>query len=204
MKLLTKTASILTLASLAFVTTSASAATLAEFTGGTVTTSPGNYSPGQSFTVTGSGSFTNISFNFFSNVPATTPFASGTGFLLSSSYGGTPAALSNATAGYLGQATASGGFYNFGSSVTLSAGTQYFFYTGQTFSSAITGAGFNAYAGGSYLLSQQLGNFADTVNTDSNFRVTGDAVGAPDGGSTALLLALGVAGLWLGRRARQD
>jgi hypothetical protein len=200
MKLLAKTASLLSLASLAFIITPASAATLAEFTGGAFTVNtPG--APGQSFTVTGSGSFTNIRFNFFANFPATTQFAIGTGFLLSSSYAGTPAALSSGTAGYLGQATASGGFYNFGSGVTLVAGNQYFFYaTGSVSGSDITGG--TGYVGGNFFLTNGGPNFS-SVGADANFRVTGDAVGAPDGGSTALLFALGVAGLWFGRRARQ-
>ena len=43
-------------------------------------------------------------------------------------YLGTPANLSSSTTGFLGQATAAGGFYTFGPSLTLLPNTQYFFY----------------------------------------------------------------------------
>ena len=62
-------------------------------------------------------------------------------------YTGTPSALSSATPGFLGQATASGGFYTFDPSLILLPGTQYFFYeNGFLPSGAITGG--NVYAGG--------------------------------------------------------
>ncbi|MBL9190271.1 MAG: VPDSG-CTERM sorting domain-containing protein [Opitutaceae bacterium] len=200
MKLVNKTASLLALAWVAFIATPARAATIATATGGSFSNSNVGF-VGQSFTVTGSGSFTNISFNFFSDTGSTTPAAFGTAFLLNTLYTGTPAALSSGSTGYLGQATAASGFYSFGSGVSLLAGTQYFLYSNAAFSAgAITGN--NAYAGGSvYIASTSSSVFFP--NTSANFRVTGDAVGAPDGGSTALLLALGVAGLWFGRRARQ-
>ncbi len=71
-----------------------------------------NFIPGQSFTVVAPGPVNNVVFNFFSDATATTPTAFGTGFLLSSEFLGLPSALSNATPGFLGMATAAGGFYS--------------------------------------------------------------------------------------------
>ncbi|MBL9201041.1 MAG: hypothetical protein JNL39_11070 [Opitutaceae bacterium] len=173
----------------------ARAVTVAEFTAGTAIAS--NLIGGQSFTLVGAGSFTNISFNFFSDTPATTPSAAGTGFLLSSAYTGTPGALSSGTAGYLGSATASGGFWNFGSGVSLLGGTQYFFYANTA--TLITGSNLGGYGGGNYY-NGSSGSFVSSA-VDANFRVTGDAVSAPDGGSTMLMFALGGLGLLLGRRS---
>ncbi len=51
---------------------------------------PESFYVGQSFTTTTATAENNIAFNFFSDVPATTPYALGTGFLLSSVYTGTP------------------------------------------------------------------------------------------------------------------
>ena len=203
MKLSLASKSALALACLALAAAPAQAVDIASSTGGNQTAF-GGYRPGQSFTVVGSGSYTNITFNFFSDA-GTTPFASGTGFLLSTAYSGNVAGLSSGTAGYLGQATASGGLYDFGGSATLIAGTQYFFYSTGLLSSFgdITGSGSNLYSGG-VLYSDGGGNTNYGVSSgDWNFRVNGTATGVPDAGSTALLLALGVAGLWFGRRARQ-
>jgi hypothetical protein len=83
---------------------------------------------GESFTTTSLVAETNITFNFFADVPATTPAAFGTGFLLSQEYLGPASGLSPATPGFLAQATASGGTYSFGSLVTLQPSTKYYFY----------------------------------------------------------------------------
>lgn len=202
MKFLTKSASILALASLAFIAAPTRATTIANNTpAGTTGVHPSLFL-GQSFTVAGTGSFNNISFNFFSDAAATTPYALGTGFLLSTAYGGTPTALSSGTAGYLGQAVAAGGFYSFGSGLTLAAGTQYFFYSNTLFpAGSIFGDG-DTYAGGAVYFSRGAAdNFSVFSGQDASFRVTSNAVGTPDGGSTALLLALGVVGLFVGRRS---
>ncbi len=200
MSLHSKSTALCALVWAALAVTPARGVDLASYTGGT--TLNGSVVPGQSFTVTGAGSFTNISFNFFSNTPATTPFALGTAFLLSSYYSGTAAALSSGTAGYLGQATASGGFYNFGSGVTLNAGTQYYLYTNTVFNAgSITAFNGNGYAGGILIVANGTNFNFDSDTGDFNFRVTGNAVGAPEGGSTAWMLALGVVGLWIGRRS---
>jgi len=206
MKCLPRTTSLLTialaLAGVALTASPARAATLAENTGITSGTNVVGAFQGQSFTVTGSGSFTNITFNFFLTYSPTTPYAVGTAFLLSSEYLGTPGYLSSGTPGYLGSAAASGGFYNFNSGVTLVAGMKYFLYSNGA-TDDDTGAN-NSYGGGAYYaaLLPNLPNFYRSDTVDHRFRVTGDAVtaNAPDGGSTALLLALGLAALWAGRR----
>jgi PEP-CTERM motif-containing protein len=80
---------------------------------------------GQSFSVFGSGSYTNIVFNFFT--PAGDPYALGTGYLFSTAYAGTPTGLSSA-AGYLGSAVSENSTYSFAPSVTLTAGNTYYFF----------------------------------------------------------------------------
>src|SRR5882757_8437152 len=75
---------------------------------------------GESFTTPGGGPFNNIAFNFFSDVPATTPTAGGTAFLLSQVYLGAPAGLTTATPGFLAQSTSiSSGRYLFNPSLIL-------------------------------------------------------------------------------------
>ncbi len=208
MKLLSTRASILSLAILAFIAAPMQAVTIAENISvpvNFVTSNGLGASYGQTFTLTGTGTFTNVTFNFFQgSAAAPIPYALGTAFLLSAPYTGTAAGLSSGTAGYLGQAVAAGGFYSFGAGVTLTAGPLYFLYTNGLFPDAtLRGGAGNPYAGGDMLLSLANGDYAPAnPGFDAGFRVTGDAVGAPDGGSTALLLALGVAGLWFGRRAR--
>jgi hypothetical protein len=167
---------------------SARANTIAENTGGLSSGAQGFF--GQSFTTVTISPESNIAFNFFSDVPATTPYALGTGFLLSMQYTGTPAGLSSSTPGFLGQASAAGGFYTFNPSLILSPGTQYFFYE----NAFINGISFgNGYAGGHAYSS---GTGTDNFFSDQfsfNFRVTGSPVnGVPDTGSTWTLLLLGL------------
>jgi hypothetical protein len=157
----------------------ATAATIAEYTeaGGFV-----NLFPGQSVT-TGSSSlpWNNITFNWFSDVPATTPTAFGTLFLLSSEYLGTPAALSAATPGFLAQSQSiSGGQYIFDPSVTLQANTQYFFYAnaGGRFISAILPG---TYVGGSAYGSNSSNTpFSSSLaGLDVTFRLSGTPIPTP-------------------------
>ncbi|MEO5721096.1 MAG: hypothetical protein ABIR71_06465 [Chthoniobacterales bacterium] len=76
--------------SLALTLATARADTVASFTGGPGSAAVAIY-PGQSFTSVASDPLSNITFNFFSNAnPATTPFALGTGFLLSTQFAGSP------------------------------------------------------------------------------------------------------------------
>jgi hypothetical protein len=154
---------------------------------------------GQSFTTVAGTPESNIAFNFFSNVPATTPYALGTGFLLSMQYLGTPANLSSATPGFLGQATASGGFYTFDSSLALSPNTQYFFYENAVIPAfSITGG--SIIAGGHLYLAGSANNDFFGASSSVNFRVTGSPAGVPDTGSTLSLLGFASLGLVAVRR----
>jgi hypothetical protein len=83
---------------------------------------------GQSFTMPSSGGpWDNITFNFFSNSPATTPFTLGTAFLLNEQYLGMPSNLSTSTPGFLGESTGiTGGMYVFSTALTLDPGVKYF------------------------------------------------------------------------------
>ena len=154
----------------------AHANTIAENTAGTDINVASGYL-GQSFT-TGSGSFqSNITFNFFSNVPATTPYAVGTGFLLGMQYLGSPSGLTSSAPGFLGEANASGGFYTFDPSLILLPNTQYFFYENAAVPINSESGG-NIYAGGqNYFTSSASGNFV-AFSDSNNFRVTGTPINA--------------------------
>jgi hypothetical protein len=124
------------------------------------------------------------------------PYALGTVFLLSMEYTGTPSSLSSATLGFLGQATASGGFYTFNSSLTLLPNHQYFFYENALIPTlTLTGgniiAGANQYAS----VSATNGNFFTVGSRSLNFRVTGSPAGVPDSGTTVSLLGFASARL---------
>ena len=178
----------------------ARAVTIAENTGGLGTFSAAAYN-GQSFTTVAGSPTSNIAFNFFSDIPATTPYALGTGFVLSMEYLGTPAALSSSTPGFLGQATAAGGFYTFDPSLTLLPLTQYFFYeNAQIPGNTITGN--NVYAGGQHYFALTGTSTFQPNFVSLNFRVTGTpvAAGVPDNGSTAMLLGIGVVAIAFARR----
>jgi hypothetical protein len=168
--------------------TGARANTVAENTGGL--SSAAQVFFGQSFTTVTVSPESNIAFNFFSDVPATTPYAIGTGFLLSMEYTGTPEGLSSSTPGFLGQGAASGGFYIFNPSLTLLPATQYFFYENAAVDVISFG---NVYAGGHlYVSDASFVNFSPD-NRSVNFRVTGSPVnGVPDAGATWTLLLLGL------------
>jgi hypothetical protein len=174
----------------------AHATTIASNTGGNGFNQQGYF--GQSFTTVAGSPASNITFNFFSDIPATTPFASGTGFLLSMEYLGSPAALSAATPGFLGQAVAAGGFYSFASNLTLLAGTQYFFYENALLAAGSISGG-NLYPGGQgYFSSAGNTNFSG-FGDSNNFEVNGTAV--PENSGTVFLLGMSLAALVAVRRA---
>ena len=172
---------------------------IASNTAGNLTSSASYF--GQSFTTAAGPLETNITFNFFSNSPATTPFAIGTGFLLRQAYTGTPAGLSTSTAGYLGMATASGGLYSFGSAVTLTGGTQYFFYENAVIApGAITGG--NIIVGANDYFTNSSTTSFTAVTGSTNFAVNGTTVPEP---ASALMFGLGLAttGLVCWHRSRR-
>lgn len=135
----------------------------------------GSFYLGQSFTTVTISPELNIALNFFSNVPPTTPYALGTGFLLSIQYAGTPSALSSASPGFLGQTVASSGSYIFDPSLTLQPGHQYFFYeNAHTPNNAASGSS-GGYGGGHLYYTSSAGSTFSNYPGSANFRVTGIA-----------------------------
>ncbi len=173
--------------------TNAQANTIASFTGGIGFNQQGYF--GNSFTTVAGSPVSNITFNFFSDIPATTPFASGTGFLLTMQYLGTPGALSAATPGFLGQAVAAGGFYTFASGLTLQPNTQYFFYCNALLAAGSISGG-APYAGGQGYFSNG-GNFAG-FGDSNNFAVNGTPT--PETGESVILLGLALSAFAIIRR----
>jgi hypothetical protein len=142
---------------------------------------------GESFTTPNAGSWNNITFNF-ADGPA--PAAFGTAFLLSTSYSGTPAALSPATSGFLASANTAKGIYTFPSTLVLQPGTTYYLYSN---------AFFGPVTGGPSAVPGVTTYFADTLNT--NFAPTSGALNFLLAGSTLaqapLLTAPEPATIWL-------
>jgi hypothetical protein len=164
----------------------------------------GFFTEGESLTTPGGGPWNSISFNFYSNSPATTPAAAGTGFLLSMAYAGTPAALSNATPGFIASSTSNaGGIYTFNSAVTLQPNTQYWTFTNAAF--AITGsttAGTSAQT-----LYDACGGagctFVSNPGQVANFTLSGAVVATPEP-STWALTGVALCGLaFFARRTRR-
>lgn len=187
----------------AFVSSHAFAGVIVENTAGTISTLEAAF-VGESFIMPASGGpWDDITFNFFSNVPATTPFATGTAFLLDQVYSGTPSGLSSATPGFVGASTGiSGGMYDFSTTLTLDPGVTYFVYEnveipigGITGGNTISGGqAFGATGGAS-------SDFVTQGGLASNFAVSGTAVPEP---SALLVFVSGLLGFGFLRRYRKN
>jgi hypothetical protein len=148
---------------------------------------------GETLQTPAGGPWNTLTFNFFSALSPTsglptTPAAAGTLYLLSSEYLGAPSDLSSSVPGYIAStSTVSGGVWDFASSLTAAANTQYWVY--DTTALAIAGA---TTAGGYYYSDE----FGDTFNGpvtsgDLNFNFSGTVVttsGTPEP-TTLLLMA---------------
>ena len=186
----------LTLA-LASAPLSACASTLDSNKGGTSSNGANDF-VGESFLVSGTGSYNNITFSFLS--PTNTPFASGTGYLFSSAYTGTPSGLSTATTNLLGTAASGAGMYSFAPNLALTAGDTYYFYEDFQFPAHQVYASFPEQGSDTfyYSYSSAVTFFDSSVTTD--FMVQGTPVSTsvtPEPSSLALLGTgiLGMAGV---------
>jgi len=177
------------------VSSQASASVIVKNTAGTLLILPAMI--GESFTMPSPGGpWDDITFNFFSDVPATTPVSLGTAYLLNQEYLGTPADLSFSTPGLLGASTGvTGGMYVFPTALVLDSGTQYFVYENVE----SPGSGGNIIAGGNSYFSGG-GDFMPE-GPALNFALSGTAVPEP---SSLIVLASSLSGFGFLRRWRKN
>lgn len=190
--------SIVALALAAFLPTlPVSAQTITEFTAGIESD---EVIPGTRLTTPTGGPWNNITFNWFAD-DATTPTAFGTLFITSQEYLGTPSNLGTAPGLIAQSVSVEDGAYQFASSVTLQANTQYWFYSNT--SGEVSGSA-TVQAPGTTLYLGFNDGFEPSPDQTVNHRLSGTVVlaDAPEPGSFALLGAgLGVVGL-VARRKR--
>ena len=174
---------------------SAKADTLAEVTTLTVPNAAAFF--GQSFATPSGGPWSQITFNFYSDVPATTPSAVGTGFILSLEYLGTPADLSSSAAGFMAESTGiSGGRFVFDPLLVLQPDTRYYFYGNAEFAAGTVTGGWDGFTetqtwvSWSYLSTENFESGFEVAS--ANFNVSGTPI--PET-STIALLGIGLIGL---------
>lgn len=158
---------------------------------------------GQSFATPGGGPWSQITFNFFSDVPAATPNAVGTGFIFSSEYLGAPADLSSSSAGFMAESTGiSGGKFIFDPLFALQPNTMYYFYGNAMFAAGTVSGGRD---GSTEYQTWAYWSYAPTDNFESGFEGASanfNAAGTPiPEASTIALLSAGLIGL-IGYRRR--
>lgn len=175
----------------------ADAGTIVDFT--TATNSASGLAFGQEVSTGSGGPWDDITFSFLSE-PSGTPVASGSIFLLSQQYFGTPQNLSSSTSGYLAESTGvANGAWDFASSITLQANTNYWFYTN---GSVVGSFNFNVpgNAGEHYYDSVTIGgNFMlEAPSSTADFRLTGDPVGVSSTPEPSSFVLFGIAVTGLG------
>lgn len=199
---LTALALLLMLALSGFASSAKAATIVAYDAGGTGQVGNTNQIPGQSVTTPSGGSWTDITFNFY-NASTGAAVASGNLYLFTQTYGGTASSLSSqasSSAGYVATAAASGSVYVFGPSVTLLAGTVYYFYADSQPSpvDGLSGTSNSGYADGQRYFSGNAGtlNFGAAAATqDYAFNLSTSAPGPIPGAgllSYAVVLIGGV------------
>ncbi len=164
---------------------------------------------GQAVTTPTGGPWNNIKFSF-DNLTGTGDanfgdYAAGDLFILTSSYLGTPAGLSNATPGFVAMSTGiSGGMWTFASTVVLNPNTTYYFMMGDRPSPTTTSLYVKANSdppGYAYSIGDN-NNYLSPTNNDLNYRLLGDV--APEPASLIIWSMIGLcAGGAVYRRRRK-
>ena len=188
-------AKIFAVALLASVVGTAQADVVVQNTAGTTAVATAFYY-GESFKTPSDFLYYNLTFNFYSNVPATAPSAAGTAFLLSQPYTGTPAGLSVTTPGFLTESTsATGGLYTFNPNFVLLTNTFYYLYS----NAVLVDSGGNSIPNAlSYISTGSNTPFISALSAAGNFSVNGTRVGVPlpePSSQTALYVLSGIVGL---------
>jgi hypothetical protein len=167
----------------------AQAGTITQNTGGPFAPIGGLPIFGQSLMTPSGGPWHDLTFNFFSDVPPTTPIAAGTAFLLTQEYLGTPANLGSAPGLQAQTSNIVAGQWVFAPGVTVQPNTMYWIYQNAIFPQISLG---NTVAGiHDYFANTANINFS-AESTSINFRLSGDVVPEP---ASLTLLGIGAVGL---------
>ena len=140
-------------------------------------------------------------FNFYSDVPASTPTASGTLYLLNTFYGGTPSGLSPSVTGYLGQASGSGSYYTFPTTITLQPGTTYYVVLDGNSAQTLFSYG-QISPGTSWMVPHYSDLYSNPTVTWAmpNYRLTGSSAAAVPEPGAGLLTLIGIGSGWVMRK----